>query len=124
MKKRVLTALLTVLLAALILLPLCASVSAYHTANAANSDEWLMDHFSAAPDAENEPVLHFTAQNFILFAVCVAAGILSLAKPELLWRMEHWLSVKDGEPTQFYLVASRIGGVLLIITGFAMFLLG
>ena len=34
----------------------------------------------------------------------------------LLWRLEHFWSVKDGEPTEFYLAVSRIIGVIALIT--------
>ena len=30
-------------------------------------------------------------------------GILMLFKPELLWKIEHMFTVKNGEPTELYL---------------------
>ena len=42
-------------------------------------------------------------------------GVLMFLKPEWLWKLEHLLSVKDGEPTDFYLSAMRIGGVVFVV---------
>ena len=42
-------------------------------------------------------------------------GVLMFWKPELLWKIEHLFSVKGGEPTDFYLSKTRIGGVLFAV---------
>ena len=42
-------------------------------------------------------------------------GVLMFWKPELLWKIEHLFSVKGGEPTDFYLSKTRIGGVLFVV---------
>ena len=42
-------------------------------------------------------------------------GVLMVWKPELLWKIEHLYSVKGGEPTDFYLSKTRIGGVLFAV---------
>ena len=42
-------------------------------------------------------------------------GVLMVWKPELLWKIEHLFSVKGGEPTDFYLSKTRIGGVLFAV---------
>ena len=41
-----------------------------------------------------------------------ALGIMMISIPEKLWKLEHFLSVKNGEPSEFYIVMMRIGGVV------------
>lgn len=53
---------------------------------------------------------------YLLILVLAALGFMGLFKPELMWKLEHFMSVKDGEPTEFYLVVSRIIGALALIT--------
>ena len=47
-------------------------------------------------------------------------GILMLFKPELLWKIEHMFTVKNGEPTELYLAFMRVGGVFLLIASVVM----
>lgn len=54
---------------------------------------------------------------FILIVFCIVGGIALIKKPDMLWELEHFLSVKHGEPTDFYLVYKRIIGVLLLCGG-------
>ena len=42
-------------------------------------------------------------------------GILMLFKPELLWKIEHMFTVKNGGPTELYLAFMRVGGVFFLI---------
>ena len=42
-------------------------------------------------------------------------GVMMFWKPELMWKIEHLLSVKGGEPTDFYLSMMRIGGVVFAV---------
>ena len=42
-------------------------------------------------------------------------GVLLFWKPEFFWKLEHLFSVKGGEPTDFYLSKTRIGGVLMAV---------
>ena len=42
-------------------------------------------------------------------------GVMMFWKPELMWKIEHLLSVKGGEPTDFYLSMMRIGGVMFAV---------
>jgi hypothetical protein len=53
----------------------------------------------------------------IFFIICIGTGLLMLIKPEIMWEIRHFLSVKNGEPTDFYLFTTRIGGIILIIVG-------
>ena len=47
-------------------------------------------------------------------------GILMLFKPELLWKIEHMFTVKNGEPTELYLACMRVGGVFFLIASVVM----
>lgn len=48
---------------------------------------------------------------FLLFIL----GIMMIVKPELLWRIEHIFTVKNGEPSDLYITLMRIGGLFFII---------
>lgn len=37
-----------------------------------------------------------------------------IVKPEVLWKIEHIFTVKNGEPTELYMAFTRIVGVLLV----------
>ena len=47
-------------------------------------------------------------------------GILMLFKPELLRKIEHMFTVKNGEPTELYLAFMRVGGVFFLIASVVM----
>ncbi|WHH59308.1 hypothetical protein [Petroclostridium sp. X23] len=36
---------------------------------------------------------------YILCGLCIILGVALIRKPDLFWGIEHFLSVKDGEPT-------------------------
>ena len=42
-------------------------------------------------------------------------AILSLVAPETIWKMRHWFSVKNGEPSEGYLILTRISGVIILV---------
>ena len=58
---------------------------------------------------------------FLLFLL----GIMMLIKPEFLWKIEHIFTVKNGEPTDLYMVLMRIGGAFFLIASiiFVIYLL-
>lgn len=47
-------------------------------------------------------------------------GIRMLFKPELLWKIEHMFTVKNGEPTELYLAFMRVGGAFFLIASVFM----
>lgn len=53
--------------------------------------------------------------DYIWILVLLALGLMMLIKPRILWKIEHFLSVKDGEPTDFYLIGMRIGGAFFTL---------
>ncbi|MBT1160687.1 MULTISPECIES: DUF6199 family natural product biosynthesis protein [Bifidobacterium] len=57
----------------------------------------------------------FTMLLFVLLEiVLIAIGIVCLFAPNTMWRIEHVLSVRGGEPTDFYITMTRIGGVVAL----------
>jgi hypothetical protein len=46
--------------------------------------------------------------------ILLILGNLMLWKPELLWRIEHMLTVKHGKPTELYLAFMRVGGAFVL----------
>ena len=54
------------------------------------------------------------------FLFLLILGILMLFKPELLWKIEHMFTVKNGEPTELYLAFMRVGGVFFLIASVVM----
>lgn len=51
--------------------------------------------------------------DYIWVILLIVLGLAMLIKPEILWRIEHMLTVKNGEPTELYLALMRIGGIFL-----------
>lgn len=48
-------------------------------------------------------------------AVLLALGAMMVFKPELLFKIENLFVVKNGEPTELYLILMRLGGLFFII---------
>lgn len=55
--------------------------------------------------------------DYIWVILLIALGLAMLIKPEILWRIEHMLTVKNGEPTELYLALMRIGGIFFAGAG-------
>lgn len=49
--------------------------------------------------------------------VFIALGIFLLAKPELCWKLEHFLDTIGGEPSDWYITITRLSGVLFLLLG-------
>ena len=47
---------------------------------------------------------------YLWLVLLAILGVAMVIKPELLWRIEHIFTVKDGEPTELYLAFMRLGG--------------
>lgn len=47
--------------------------------------------------------------------VLLILGVFMLCYPKMLWKIENLLTVKNGEPTELYLLLMRIGGVFFIL---------
>ncbi|MEE0680791.1 MAG: DUF6199 family natural product biosynthesis protein [Candidatus Gastranaerophilaceae bacterium] len=55
--------------------------------------------------------------DYIWVILLIVLGLAMLIKPEILWRIEHMLTVKNGEPTELYLALMRIGGIFFAGAG-------
>lgn len=60
---------------------------------------------------------------FLLSLLLSAAGISMIAAPHFWWEIEHFLTVRDGEPSDFYLITRRIAGGFLIAGAILFFIL-
>lgn len=55
---------------------------------------------------------------FIFLCITIGTGLLSLCKPEVVWMLsESWKSSSGAEPSDSYLVITRISGAAAIIIG-------
>ncbi len=54
---------------------------------------------------------------FILGVVLIAFGLVLIFKPTVIWKIQSYLFVKDGEPTRFYDTVARVSGGLAIAIG-------
>ena len=59
--------------------------------------------------------MKYTGGSVMAAIVVLIMGIINLTKPELAWKLQHLLTVRDGEPTEYYLISTRISGVICII---------
>ena len=50
-----------------------------------------------------------------LFLILI--GLAMLLKPELIWKLDHFLSVKGGAPTELYIALTRLAGIFFIGVG-------
>mgnify|MGYP001530108644 CR=1 FL=1 len=57
----------------------------------------------------------------LLSIVCVVSGMIVTRKPELVWEIQHFFSVKNGESTEIYLKVMRGVGILMIAFGVTAF---
>ena len=64
----------------------------------------------------NNSVFEMMLINILL----IGTGLLSIMYPEKLWMLRHFMDVKGGEPTSFYIITSRISGAILIFLAYYM----
>ena len=55
--------------------------------------------------------------DYIWIVVLLLLGFAMLLKSEILWKIEHIFTVKNGEPTDLYLTLMRLGGIFFIGAG-------
>ena len=55
--------------------------------------------------------------DYIWIVVLLLFGFAMLLKPEIIWKIEHIFTVKNGEPTDLYLTLMRLGGIFFIGAG-------
>lgn len=54
----------------------------------------------------------------IFIALIIFLGLASIMYPEKMWRLQHFLSVHGGEPTEFAIFMNQLSGVIIIIVAF------
>ena len=52
---------------------------------------------------------------YVLLGLLFLWGVLMIAKPELLWRLEHSGEISQKKPTEKYISTMRIGGSVCIV---------
>lgn len=53
--------------------------------------------------------------DYIWIVILLILGLAMIFKPEVLWRIEHFFTVKDGKPTELYIALMRLGGMFFTI---------
>ena len=54
---------------------------------------------------------------YLIPVLLIILGLFMTFKTELAWKAEHFLTVKDGEPSDLYIVITKIGGILFTLVG-------
>ena len=55
---------------------------------------------------------------YLVFVLLVVLRVFFILKPNTVWKYNHYFSVRDGEPTELYLIFVRLAGVPFVILGF------
>ena len=58
---------------------------------------------------------------YVVLGLLFLWGMLMIAKPDLLWRMEHSGEISQKQPTEKYISTMRIGGSVCIVLAVALF---
>ena len=74
----------------------------------------LPDELRGAYEAANRVPLGLGIFAFLFLS---ALGAFCLLKPEIVWQFQHLWTVRGGEPTDYYLVTTRIAGIICIFAG-------
>ena len=53
--------------------------------------------------------------DYIWLILLFLIGLVAVIWPDKLWKLEHFLTVKNGEPSEFYLGVSRVAGAFFMI---------
>ena len=64
-------------------------------------------------NAQRVPLLLGIVTALLMFIV----GVFFFLKPDMVWRTQHRFTVENGEPTRFYLISTRITGLVFIGLG-------
>lgn len=56
----------------------------------------------------------------IVGVVFLLLGVLAFLRPDLIWKVtEQWKSYRADEPSDLYVLSTKVGGVLLALVGIA-----
>ena len=53
-------------------------------------------------------------QKIIACIFLLTSGTLMLVRPDVVWKIEHYFTVQNGEPTDWYLAIVRIIGLIFV----------
>ena len=53
--------------------------------------------------------------DFLWIIILFLLGLVAVIWPDKLWKLEHFLTVKNGEPSGHYLAVSRVLGVFFML---------
>lgn len=55
-------------------------------------------------------------KDILIWIFLFVSGIIMIVKPMFVWKVDHLLWVKDGEPTELYIQLTRVlGGVCVLV---------
>ena len=55
-------------------------------------------------------------KDILIWIFLFVSGIIMIVKPMFVWKVDHFLSVKDGEPTELYIQLTRLfGGICILV---------
>lgn len=60
--------------------------------------------------------------NYVLGVIFIAIGVFMIAKPDVCWDIQNMFSTKDGEPSDYYIIMTRVFSIVYFGLGIAMFL--
>ena len=52
---------------------------------------------------------------FLVLAFLLVLGVVMIVNPTLIWKVDHFFTVKGGEPTDWYLGITRVGGLVFVL---------
>ncbi len=58
-----------------------------------------------------------TMNYYIISILMILIGLLFYKKPEVVWKIKHYIDTKGGEPTDFFISRTKITGVFAIVVG-------
>lgn len=50
-------------------------------------------------------------------SILIALGLVGIIYPEKLWKLDHFLTVEGGEPTEFAIMMNFLGGIFVVLYG-------
>jgi hypothetical protein len=75
------------------------------------------------PGEMRGPVLVVNAFFIIVPIFFIVSGICSLFWPRMMWFLAEGWKFKDAQPSGCYLVATRVGGLLILTVGIVWFVI-
>jgi len=60
---------------------------------------------------------------YLYLLLLIILSVFMIFRPTFSWKIEHFLSVKNPEPTDLYIALMRIGGTFFLISSTLMIVL-